>query len=140
MQDSGPAGALNYCSLAALPLVDSLAATQGVHIKRTSDRIRALHDRPDGDEQRRLSEILALLARGTPPADIPSQAILLGDSVAFYQPILISMPTCLKCHGKPGSDIDSLTMQAIASRYSFDTAVGYELGDFRGLWSVRWKR
>jgi hypothetical protein len=140
LQDAGPEGAVEYCSLAALPLVDSLAATQGVRIKRTSDRIRAVHDRPDADEQRRLNEVLTLLASGNTPTDIPPQAVILGDSIAYYQPILIAMPTCLKCHGKPGSDIDSLTMQAIASRYSFDTAVGYELGDFRGLWSIRWKR
>jgi hypothetical protein len=140
MASDGPSGALQYCSVAALPLVDSLSAVQGVRIKRTSDRFRALHDRPDADEQRRLNEVLALLASGTAPADIPPQAVILGDSIAYYQPILIAMPTCLKCHGKPGSDIDSLTMQAIATRYSFDTAVGYELGDFRGLWSVRWRR
>ncbi len=140
MASDGPSGALQYCSVAALPLVDSLSALQGVRIKRTSDRVRALHDRPDADEQRRLNEVLALLASGIAPADIPPQAVIRGDSIAYYQPILIAMPTCLKCHGKPGSDIDSLTMQTIASRYSFDTAVGYELGDFRGLWSIRWKR
>lgn len=136
----GTAGAVAYCSQAALPLVDSLARAQGVRIKRTSDRLRAAHDAPDADEQRRLAEVAAQLAQGARPAEIGAQARLLGDSVAFYQPILIAMPTCLKCHGQPGADIDSLTQAALAQRYPNDRATGYALGDFRGLWSIRWRR
>lgn len=140
MASGGPAGALQYCSMAALPLVDSLSTAQGLRIKRTSNRIRAPHDAPDADEQRRLNEVLALVAAGTAPADIPPQAILLGDSVAYYQPILVAIPTCLKCHGAAGTDVDSLTMAAIRERYPRDAALGYRMGDFRGLWSIRWKR
>ncbi len=140
MASEGPSGALQYCSVAALPLVDSLSAAQGVRIKRTSDRIRAPHDAPDADEQRRLNEVLTLLAKGTAPQDIPPQAVVLVDSVAYYQPILIAMPTCLKCHGAAGSDVDSLTMAAIRKGYPQDAAMGYRVGDFRGLWSIRWKR
>lgn len=140
MASDGPSGALQYCSVAALPLVDSLSAVQGVRIKRTSDRIRAPHDAPDADEQRRLNEVLALLAAGTAPADIPPQAVVLGDDVAYYQSILVAMPTCLKCHGAAGADVDSLTMAAIRDRYPRDAAIGYRVGDFRGLWSIRWKR
>lgn len=140
MASEGPSGALQYCSVVALPLVDSLSAVQGIRIKRTSDRIRAPHDAPDADEQRRLNEVLALLSASTAPADIPPQAVVLGDSVAYYQPILIAMPTCLKCHGAAGTDVDSLTMAAIRERYPGDAAMGYKVGDFRGLWSIRWKR
>jgi len=140
MASDGPSGALQYCSVAALPLVDSLSVAQGLRIKRTSDRTRAPQDAPDADEQRRLNEVLALLAGGTAPADIPPQAAVLGDSVAYYQPILITMPTCLKCHGAAGTDVDSLTMASIRERYPLDSAMGYRVGDFRGLWSIRWTR
>ncbi|WKZ66978.1 MAG: DUF3365 domain-containing protein [Flavobacteriales bacterium] len=140
MASEGPSGALQYCSVAALPLVDSLSVAQGIRIKRTSDRIRAPHDAPDADEERRLNEVLALLSAGTAPADIPPQAVALGDSVAYYQPILIAMPTCLKCHGTAVTDVDSLTLAAIRERYPQDAAMGYRVGDFRGLWTIRWKR
>lgn len=140
MEAVGPTGAVEYCSVAALPLVDSLSAVQGVHIKRTSDRLRAPHDAPDADERRRLDQVLAMLAEGAKPTDIPPQALVLGDSIAFYQPILINMPNCLKCHGTPGLEVDSATMAILARKYPNDAATGYAVGDFRGLWSMRWKR
>lgn len=140
METEGPVGAVDYCSVAALPLVDSLSTVQGVRIKRTSDRLRAPHDAPDTDEQRRLDEVLALLAEGAQPTEVPPQALVLGDSIVFYQPILINMPNCLKCHGTPGLEVDSLTMDILARKYPNDAATGYAVGDFRGLWSIRWKR
>lgn len=140
MEAGGPTAAVDYCSVAALPLVDSLSTVQGVRIKRTSDRLRAPHDAPDIDEQRRLNEVLAMLAEGAQPTDVPPQALVLGDSIAFYQPILINMPNCLRCHGTPGLEVDSLTMDMLAQKYPDDAATGYAVGDFRGLWSIRWKR
>lgn len=140
MGSEGPTAAVDYCSVAALPLVDSLSTVHGVRIKRTSDRLRALHDAPDADEQRRLGEVLALLADGAKPTDIPPQALVLGDSIAFYQPILINMPNCLKCHGTPGVEVDSTTKAMLAQKYPDDAATGYAVGDFRGLWSIRWRR
>ncbi len=140
MEAEGPSAAVAHCAVVALPLVDSLAAVHGVRIKRSSDRLRAPHDAPDDDEQRRLDEVLALLAGGARPADLPPQALVLGDSIAFYQPILINQPGCLKCHGTPGVEVDSTTMEVLARTYPGDAATGYALGDFRGLWSIRWKR
>ena len=140
MAEEGPVGALRYCAVAALPLVDTLSAVHGVRIKRTSDRIRAPWDMPDADEQRQLNEVLAKLAQGVKPMDLPAQALVLGDSIAYYQPILISMPTCLKCHGTPGLEVDEATMALLAERYPGDAATGYAVGDLRGLWSIRWKR
>ena len=140
MQAGGPAHAVEYCSLAALPLLDSLSSAKGLRIRRTSDKIREPHDAPDADEQRRLGEVLDLLAKGTPGMRITSQVVLLGDSVAYYQPILINMPACLRCHGVPGRDIDSTTLAAIQQRYPGDAATGYGMGDLRGLWSIRWER
>ena len=125
MGSEGPTAAVDYCSVAALPLVDSLSTVHGVRIKRTSDRLRAL---------------LALLADGAKPTDIPPQALVLGDSIAFYQPILINMPNCLKCHGTPGVEVDSTTKAMLAQKYPDDAATGYAVGDFRGLWSIRWRR
>lgn len=140
MELEGPVGAVDYCSVAALPLVDSLSTVEGVRIKRTSDRLRAPHDAPDADEQRRLDDVLAMLATGAKPTGLPPQALVLGDSIAFYQPILVNMPNCLKCHGTPGVEVDSGTVAMLARKYPADAATGYAVGDFRGLWSIRWKR
>jgi cytochrome c553 len=57
----------------------------------------------------------------------------------YYKPIRIVMPACLKCHGVPGTDIDSVTIQKLQSLYPADLATGYRLNDFRGLWKVEFK-
>jgi hypothetical protein len=138
MQEGGAAYAVSYCNLQALPLVDSLSRVHGVRIKRTSDRLRSPHDHPDADEQRALAHFLDRLSTGNDPA--PPIAWLIGDSVAYYQPIFIASPTCLKCHGTPGRELEPLAHEEILKRYPRDLAIGYAEGEFRGLWSIRWAR
>lgn len=138
MKAGGPAHAVEYCSLKALPLVDSVSVSEGVHVKRTSDRLRAVHDSPDADEKRALQVMLDQWAQGNAGA-VLSDVRMLGDSVAYYQPIFIASPTCLKCHGTAGMELDSAAFAEISQRYPDDAATGYKLGEFRGMWSVRWK-
>lgn len=139
MQEGGPAHAVQYCSLSALPLVDSVSAAEGVHIKRTSDRLRAAHDAPDADEKRALKVMLDQWAHGGTES-VLTDVRLLGDTVAYYQPIYIASPTCLKCHGTAGQELDSTAYAAITEHYPGDAATGYQLGELRGMWSVRWKQ
>ena len=138
MQEGGPTHAVAYCNLQALPLVDSLSSVEGVRIKRTSDRIRAPHDRPDADERRALEHYMQMVEQG---GDTTSPVVwLLGDSVAYYQPIFIVSPNCLKCHGTPGKELDPAAHAEIQRLYPEDEAIGYSEGEFRGLWSIRWER
>lgn len=139
MQAGGPAHAVEYCSLRALPLVDSISAAEGVRIKRTSDRLRAAHDAPDADEARALAEMMKQWEQGGAP-NVHADVRLLGDSVAYYQPIFIASPTCLKCHGIAGQELDGAAHAVISERYPDDAATGYRLADLRGMWSIRWKR
>lgn len=54
----------------------------------------------------------------------------------YYKRINLGMPTCLKCHGTPRTDIGTKTLQKIESLYPNDKAVGYKMNDFRGLWKI----
>ncbi|MEZ4756587.1 MAG: DUF3365 domain-containing protein [Flavobacteriales bacterium] len=140
VQEGGPAHAVDVCSREAVALLDSLGRVEGMRIRRTSDRIRAPHDEPDVREAMVLRDLLAQVAKGVPADELEPRVVADADSVSYYHPILISMPTCLRCHGKPGSDIAQATLAAISARYPLDGATGYELGDLRGIWSLRWKR
>ena len=139
MQAGGPAHAVQYCSLSALPLVDSVSAAEGVRIKRTSDRLRAAHNAPDAGEKRALKVMLDQWVQGG-SGSVLTNVRLLGDTVAYYQPIYIASPTCLKCHGTAGQELDSAAYVAITEHYPDDAATGYQIGELRGMWSVRWKR
>lgn len=140
MKEGGPAHAVDFCSLNALPIVDSLSSTYGAHIRRTSDRVRAPHDKPDAEEARIMDAMLAEWEAGGRTPNVPARAIAHGDSIAFYAPIYISSPACLKCHGDPDGSMDASALSMINERYPDDQAKGYGPGDLRGLWSIRWAR
>ena len=59
MKEGGPAHAVDFCSLNALSIVDSLSNAHGAHIRRTSDRVRAPHDKPNAEEARIMQAMLA---------------------------------------------------------------------------------
>lgn len=140
MQQGGPAHAVDFCSLNALPLLDSLSAAHGARIRRATNRARAPHGRPDSAEARQLEGMLAQWEAGATVTDIAPRAVAHGDSVSYFQPIFIHSPTCLKCHGTPGQELDATAYAKILERYPEDQAVNYALGDLRGLWSIRWPR
>jgi hypothetical protein len=54
----------------------------------------------------------------------------------FLAPIVLGNPLCLQCHGTPGKDIGPETLAAIKKIYPEDKAIGYQLGDLRGLWRI----
>ena len=135
---SGPAGAVEYCSLNALSLVDSIALANRAVVKRTSLSIRAPHDAPDGEELAQLQAYDKAWKAGEEL--LPVVGTRGVDSVAFYAPIMIIGPLCLKCHGGTDNGLDSSAFAAIQHRYPSDRAVGYSLGDLRGMWSIRWAR
>ena len=140
MKDGGPAHAVEFCSLYALSIVDSLSAVHGAHIRRTSDRVRAPHDQPDAAEAQIMQAMLAEWDVGGRTPNVQPRAMVQGDSIAYYQPIFISSPACLKCHGTPGESLDASALAVISERYPKDQATGYDLGDLRGMWSIRWAR
>ena len=140
MKEGGPAHAVEFCSLNALSIVDSLSAAKEAHIRRTSDRVRAPHDMPDAEEARIMQALLAEWDAGGKTPNVPARVVVQGDSIAYYQPIFISSPACLKCHGTPGESLDAAALAVIDERYPDDQATGYALGDLRGMWSMRWAR
>lgn len=58
------------------------------------------------------------------------------NGYVYYKPIMLVMPTCLKCHGKPDADIDAAALEIITQKYPADRAQGYQLNDLRGMWKL----
>jgi hypothetical protein len=140
MKQGGPVHAVEFCSLNALSLVDSLSLVNKAHIRRTSDRWRALRDAPDAEELKVLRDLDRAWNEGKDGGTLKPIIKVGSDSVAYYQPIFITSPICLKCHGKVGESLDSAAQASIAQLYTWDKAIGYSLGDLRGMWSIRWAR
>ena len=129
----GFGGAVTYCSGNALPIMDSLSATHGLEISRISSKYRNPKDQPVGEEATLLQGTEARVQAGQPAHDT---VMVQEGHLVYYKPILVAMPTCLKCHGT-AADRDSLASLRIHERYPDDKAVGYQLGDLRGAWRVK---
>ncbi|MFK7775280.1 MAG: DUF3365 domain-containing protein [Saprospiraceae bacterium] len=137
MKEGGVSNALKYCNLAAMPLVDSLSQIHNADIRRTSLKIRNPKDQPTPleltqlqsyEKQSKAGEKLKAVVKEIDP-----------NTVAFYAPIHI-MPLCEKCHGKVGSTLLEKDYDVVQKLYPEDQAIGYVSGDFRGMWSITFKK
>lgn len=135
MQTGGASYAVDFCNSQAMELTDSLARAHHVRIQRLSDRNR----NPDNALRTEADKAAWARLQG---AEAGQDAGLLldgedGDKL-YYKPIFLGMPTCLQCHGKPQADIADGTLRAIQEKYPDDKALGYALGDLRGIWKITW--
>jgi hypothetical protein len=140
MAEGGPAHAVEVCSSVAQHLMDSLAQVHGARIRRVSHRVRNPAGQPDARDMRVLEDYLGRIRAGEDPAALEVRVSAEGDSVHYHQPILITSPLCLVCHGAEGEGLDPGAYAAIQARYPEDQAVGFAPGELRGIWSIRWKR
>lgn len=132
MGKGGPAYAIDYCNVNAIPLTDSLSKAFHVEIQRLSDKNRNPVNALASDaDQKAWSKI---------SADKKAFAELneAGD-VLYYKPIFTGMPACIKCHGGE-NDIAADALQLIREKYPNDKATGYQMGDLRGMWKIKFNK
>ncbi len=131
MDENGPAYALGVCQVKA----QKMAATNsgaGWTVKRVSEKWRNIADRPDSTDR----AILAKFADPASPAE--SQTRWSGPDSArvfsYYQKITVK-EMCLQCHGDIEASDPDLWKQ-IKIEYPYDKAMGYKVGDLRGMFVV----
>ena len=133
MQEGGVPNALAYCNLAAYPITDSLASAHNASVRRTSSKVRNPNNQPTAIEKEMLVQFDSLLAVGQTLGPVVRD--LGNQKVGFYSPIFLS-EFCTKCHGTPGQTITKEDYQTVLKLYPQDQAIGYNAGDFRGIWSI----
>ena len=137
IEEGGTDHAIRFCNLNALGLIDSISSINQCVVSRITDRNRnpsnVIRDLTD-------KNIWEYYTNSDSEKLSADTAIELSDNIVYYKPIKIGMPTCLKCHGKPGIDIDQKTLATIDSLYLKDLARNYEAGNLRGLWKIEFQR
>ncbi len=132
IKEGGIKNAIEYCNLAALPVVDSLSAVHGANIRRTSLKVRNPQDAPTVLEK----EILTQLHNQVDNLEsIGPQIERTADQFHFFAPITVNA-FCLQCHGIIGKDLTTENYSLIKEQYPEDQATGYVEGDLRGMWSI----
>lgn len=134
MQNGGVENAIDFCNLNAMPLVDSLSQYFGAEIRRVSIKVRNPLDFPNDLEQE-LLDAYAYQWKDSLALQANVQA-LENDTYLFTKPILIDNALCLSCHGSIENGMLKETDDFIKSKYPEDKAIGYQLGDLRGMWSI----
>jgi hypothetical protein len=135
MQTSGAIGALHFCSQNAQVITDQVGKESGVQVKRVSLKNRNPINMASSEEQAILNEWEKLQKVGKP---LPNYEIKANGQYTYYKPILINNDACLKCHGDIGRDTP--LAKEILSTYSDDKAMGYKMGDLRGMIVVTFPR
>ncbi|MCS7297868.1 MAG: DUF3365 domain-containing protein [Bacteroidia bacterium] len=122
----GWAGAVRYCHTAAESL--TFYQSQKATFQRVALRYR--------NQKNALADSLDQLIYKSFASSGEKQSIVIpmeDGTLRYYRPIFLSMSQCLKCHGK-SEDIDGEALAEIRKRYPKDQAVGFALGELRGLW------
>jgi len=133
INEGGVQHAVDYCNVHASPLIDSLSVKHNAKISRVSDRYRNPANKPGGLDLTVIEAYREQLAAGNvlqPHLEVTS------DEIIFYSPILILNPVCLNCHGEAGTTALQENIDFIKAKYPEDMAVGYKLGDLRGVWKI----
>lgn len=131
---SGPAGALSVCSEMAPQIAKKVSTAHGVTLRRATTKPRNPKNAADDVEKTALEAFMASLANKEAPK--PRTITNLDGSTSFLAPIVLGNPLCLQCHGTPNQDIAPDTLAAIQKLYPDDKAIGFKLGDLRGLWRI----
>ena len=132
LQRGGTKEAIPFCNIKALPITNSMALTTRSRIRRVTDRPRNPLNSASETEKRIISDYQKLLAADKPlePVEVEKD----GAKIHYF-PIMTNA-MCLQCHGKPESDVQSVTLDQLKVYYPEDKALGYGTGEVRGLWKV----
>lgn len=133
--EGGYQAAAKFCSMNAYPLTDSLATAYKVYLKRVSNKNRNPNNVPSEMEKEILEAYEYSIEHGDKLGS-NVQFIRPGDTILYNNPIKIPSALCLNCHGTP-DQISEEVRTILQEEYPNDKATGYEVGDLRGMWSLK---
>lgn len=132
IETNGFAGAVQYCSVQALPLLDSVKGAGKFTLQRISEKYRNPADQPEASDLPVLQYYAQTLSK--------TDTVVNGKKYyTYYKPIYVAMNTCLNCHGTPLA-LDTAVKRMLHDLYPNDKATGYVLNDFRGAWKLQFPK
>lgn len=127
----GSKAGLIHCNDKAMPVTNSFNNDK-YEVGRISLKLRNPSNAPSADLKKVLTEYSSSSAKNPMEAKV---IVLSNNEEVFVKPLYMK-GACLNCHG---SNILGGVQSELKKRYPDDKAVGYKLGDFRGLVWVKKK-
>lgn len=132
IQKKGTLEALAFCNEKAYPLTDSMSVVHNAKIKRVSDKPRNPNNQANSEELAYIETFKKVISKNEEPNPIVKE---LGEKVHVYYPITTNN-MCLQCHGTTNKAIEQGTLTKLTALYPKDKAVGYDINEVRGIWSI----
>ncbi|WP_456441255.1 c-type heme family protein [Psychroserpens sp.] len=132
LQKKGTDAALEFCNTKAYPLTDSVALAHNAQIKRVTDKPRNQNNLANLHELNQIEIFKKQLNNNLEIEPIVTET---DDKIHVYYPI-ITNDMCLQCHGKPNQTINKSTLNKLVHLYPKDKAIGYNINEIRGIWSI----
>lgn len=129
---NGPAAAIAFCNVKALPITDSIARVHGATITRITDKPRNAANRANAEEAKVIEMVRFSLSKEVPPDWL---RLTENGTTYYYFPIMTN-ELCLQCHGTPKEQVSPEVGARLAELYPNDEALGYGPNQLRGLWKV----
>lgn len=136
IQKKGTLAAVEFCNIKAYPLTDSMSVVYNANIKRVSDKPRNPENKANTKELQHIESFKKVLAANEEPKPILEEY---EDVVNFYYPITTNS-MCLQCHGTPNKELDTEAYKTIKALYPKDMAIGYDVNEVRGIWSITFNK
>lgn len=130
MKQQGPVAAIKVCSESALEITSGLNDSLNVTVGRTSLKYRNPKNAPTEVEKGILEDFAANAENPAIGHVVESE-----EGAGYYSKIMIK-PFCLTCHGS-SEQIMPEVAAVLDSLYPNDLATGYEAGQLRGMWTVK---
>ncbi len=137
MKEGGPVNAISVCNDKAPSITDSVSASSGWRVARTSLKPRATANSPLPWERKVMEEFEARKAAGADPKTLDYSDVVEEDGrkVFRYMKAIPTAKVCLNCHG--GDNVKPEVEMRLKSLYPSDQARGFKEGDIRGAFVLK---
>lgn len=135
IEAGGVINAIDYCNVNAFPLLQSVSEEYGVEVRRASNKWRNPLDQPNEEEAKLLEAYEYNMENDIELSDNVQK--IGTDYILYTKPIVIGSGLCLNCHGMEKAQVQAETLEALKSKYPNDNALNHEIGDLRGMWSIK---
>jgi hypothetical protein len=135
IEAGGIVHAIDFCNVNALPILKSVSEEYGVEVRRASNRWRNPLDQPNEAEAPLLEAYEYNMENDIELSDNVQK--IGTDYILYTKPIVMGSGLCLNCHGIENTQVQAETMEALQTKYPNDNALNHELGDLRGIWSIK---
>jgi len=136
MKEGGPTAAIAACNVQAQPITAAASSRRtGLHVGRTSMRLRNSENAPDAWEIRVLEQFEARSSAGEALSTMEYHEVVeqKGDKVFRYMKAIPAGKPCMVCHGEL---IATDVLKKIRVLYPLDQATGFKPGDLRGAFTI----